>query len=548
MPRAGRIRKYIPDLLLSLFLLYPAVIVMISVVIAGKGGSESIGAFAPPFLLCLLFFHAFTEGGYIAGARLLSARLLNDHRKEARRMMYLLEQIILLSSVFLGGLCALLRRVLSVSVFRSPDYSLLFLILLPTALSFGILGILYSYFSAVRITAPLSWSLGFQCILSCLFLPLFCHKLTRIGRYSADLLMKPECVGLYGAAGLLAGILAVNLAGILFLFILYLLMRRSVRNQLFRYDPILHNETGNFRDRFAHVSAAGLTAVFSCFLKGIVPFVFLLIFDRSVNESRVTAVWLCGIFLSSCAPVMVISNISIIPFTGLIRRILDSPAKARAASYSRSVTGLLRLLRYVLIAFTFYLFGAASAFTSEDAAFVNMLRIACFILLFYGPLFIYERVLFNEGNQRRFIRNGLIAFALSLFLHIFLTREITAPLTTLSVSVLVFFAVWTVLSGLSVPLLRQALAGDLYRSGMMLLSAVISALPVTLLTPVLRTAAGSVIAAVVSALIYFTVYAVLTLMLGCADTASLSRLYGGELVTALHSLMVSQYEPYDDEY
>ncbi len=546
MPPVRRIRKFIPDRLLSLFQLYPAVLILITVIIGAAGGKESTGAFAPPLLVCLAFYHTFMEGGYTAGARLLSSRLLNDHRKEARRMMYLLERILFFFALLLGILCFFFRRILSLSIYRSPDYSLLFLILFAAAVSFGILGVFHAYFSAVRITAPLEWCAILLNILNCVILPLFCGRLTKTGRYSADLLKKPECVGLYGAAGLTAGILTVNIVGILFLFIIYLMMRRNIQNQLFQYDPILHNERGNLRDRFAHVSASGLSAVFSGFLKGIVPFVFLLFFTRAINESRVTAAWLHGLFVSSFAPAAAFSSLVLIPFTGLVRRILDSPSKSRTPSYTRSLTGLLRLLRYVLIALTFYLFGSASAFSVEDAAFVSLLRTACFILLCAGPLYIYERVLFNEGKQGRHIRNGIIAAALSFALHLFLTREVSAPLTVLGASVLVFYLLWTFLSILSVRTLRQSVMGDLYRTAMMVLSAVIAAFPVTLLAPVLRSAAGGLLSAVLSAVIFFTAYAVLTLMLGCADTAGLSRLYGGELVTLLHRLMISQYERYDD--
>lgn len=510
-------------------------------------GEKSIGYAMTGIVLFLVFFIAMVAVSSRVTAGLVSPMMRHGHLEEAGKILRYASGLNILTGLLFtasawGG-CVLLSYFFSGS-------DILFLPIASVSPAFVLLGCsgaLRGYFRSIGMARPAIYMTRLQTLLSVVFMLVFGKAAHSYGEKVAALLQTPLHTSLYAACGILFGLVMAAFLTLLCYGAVYLLMRRQLKQEKMAGRLPYVRTRGWNGEILRHVLLSLLPAVCITLAGGSVPLLDLKIAgwlsDGEMQEQILGSLGgICGI---SLAPVLFLTAVLLIPYSGLIKRCGTAYARGNRSAFRGCVQMLVNLSTYTMMPASFFVIGAAPVFSygmleETSVAATASVRILAISIVFLGEAVLLTGVCFAAGRKQRPLTSVGIACFIQGVLFYLLYRKTALGLYALCVCISAFSGLWWLLLLLWERDLFRIGSRNMSRIAFTMLSAAIACFPCYFLAEYMVRALGSVLTIFLLLCLYFVIYFPLSIATGAADLKSLCRIPGGAWLGVLGRKMMGR--------
>lgn len=421
----------------------------------------------------------------------------------------------ILSSGFLAG-----------SVAHESPTQLIFIVAAPVFAILAATGTMRGYFDGIQISMPIRSTWLLQAVLDILLPCVFGAVFRSYGVKVAALLQNDSYVSVWGAVGIMAGLIIASLITLGFWCFLYFSSKQTL-NERFAYNPVAISqvETASYLTR-TYLGFYLSSAIYG-FLVAAPVLIDYVIYRGAKSGTLEDWSWY---YCKTLSAVPAVAALLCIPFTRY--HVLQSFClkKSDVRTAARSFSLMMRLLLFLTVPAAFYCFGAAKALTASlngtlnETAALTMQWDACLIVAIPLSLLL-SLVYLDLRKYREMLASAAIGLAVQTVL-----MEVLHPGTPILGCAVSLAAFWLVYGAMLLFMLPEMtiLHGRWTSCAVkILLSAVIAALPLYFLSGVLSGAVGNLLADLLLFIIYAVIYLLLSIYTGGCDLRNIDHLPGG---------------------
>ena len=497
---------------------------------------EAVGYASFALLFVFLGFQILVIAAYLSGQNSISARVREEHKTDAFRILTYLRRFILLFGAFLSFLMFLFRERISLLYHGTRSYYMIYFVLAFVLLSYAVIGSFTAYFSGVGMKKALHIMLLTLCLLTIILIPVCSKTLEGYGEKVALLLNKGEAKALLSACGILLGIgISAILTGIV-LMVLYFMFFRAVRENMLEGAGLIFEEKKRKAEILRHTIRGYAPSVLLFLIPCLLPLADVFFCGIS-KEERYSAILFSGMYGVVYTTVLFFIFVLLILMSGLLHSLLQDERKGGFVMKEGKTRILFRLSSYYAVPLAFFLFATGSVFTQRDDLLTSMLHIGSMNVLIVGELILFVIVLLKKDKTFSLITTEGIAL-LAHFVFLFLiSRGNMHGGRVLALSITVFYLIWSIALWIAERRTFSVLRKEMYRFMLCILSGAIAALPVYFLSMALVRALGASITIALMIILYFTLYFLFTIFIGAADLKNLHRVPLGGMVLDLMEMI-----------
>lgn len=545
MPRKNKIRMANHDI--SFYLLYLAALSFAVFAVAGMQGAASVYYACVPLAFCLLFLAALIFGGSDIVARQMGLRIRRGKIGNAMVFLRAARLVTFLLSAVPAGIFGVFC--VQTATALGERYSYLTILTLLPALLFGSqlgpsLGFLLSVGLSGVVRFLLALLSGATVVITLILTAFASGKAEGIGL----LLRKHQLIYVYAGAGLGLGISAALALTFLVAAVLCFLVGKNLKS---REEPLAIDRD----EQLSEVVPYYLRLLLPCAVPAILTAILFSMdyrigFARAAGDgSHALNVNTFGGFFGGCLPVLLFAACLIFaPFTAMPARFyrLLFNQKKKAMRYEFSMT--LRLLAYIGIPVSLFLFGAAKPIiqichggfgqAAKDGAILT-LKLSCGSAFLLAMTFFWILLLLATGYQAVLLLSFAIGALVQTVFYVLFVSALPFPIEASGLSLFFFLLAFNV-SALVLgrrELLAQTDLSFFQDFALILLAGAAALIPVELLNDFMTYEIIPLGGVILLAIVYTVLYLLFSILFQAADLTNVSQIPGGKYVLLFARLL-----------